>query len=196
MKYNWSNLANVSSRRYKCGHCGSDVSSEKGYLTNGVVGNGKHGWIYICHHCTKPTFFDVFDNQFPGQAFGQPVEDISDPLVLELYEESRRCIGASAYTACVLACRKLLMHMAVTKGADENKNFAFYVDYLAKQGFVPPGAQSWVDHIRKRGNEATHEIELMTREDAEDLVSFSEMLLKIIFEFPAKVAQKYSKPNG
>jgi hypothetical protein len=44
-----------------------------------------------------------------------------------------------------------------------------------------------VDHIRKKGNEANHEIALMTRVDAEELLSFSEMLLKFIYEFPSRI---------
>ena len=44
-----------------------------------------------------------------------------------------------------------------------------------------------VDHIRKKGNEANHEIVLMEKEDAEDLLVFSEMLLKFIYEFPKRV---------
>lgn len=39
----------------------------------------------------------------------------------------------------------------------------------------------------KKGNEATHEIVLMKKEDALDLIAFSEMLLKFIYEFPARV---------
>jgi hypothetical protein len=47
-----------------------------------------------------------------------------------------------------------------------------------------------VDHIRTKGNEATHEIVLMTKADAEELIAFTEMLLKFVYEFPAKVPSK------
>jgi hypothetical protein len=42
---------------------------------------------------------------------------------------------------------------------------------------------------RQKGNEATLEIHVMSRADAEELISFVEMLLKFIYEFPAKVPQ-------
>ncbi len=35
-----------------------------------------------------------------------------------------------------------------------------------------------------KGNEATHEITLMEEKDATELLTFTEMLLKIIYEFP------------
>ena len=51
----------------------------------------------------------------------------------------------------------------------------------------PPNGKGWVDHIRKKGNEAAHEIVLMTKADADELIVFSEMLLKFVYEFPNRV---------
>lgn len=193
MSYLWTDLKTLKSHQFLCGYCGKDVSSEKAYWTDERTRGGDAGRIYICHHCTRPTFFDSGQRQFPGALFGDSVSDISDPLVESLYQETKLCIGATAYTSAVLASRKLLMHIAVAKGAKENQSFAFYVHFFSDQGFVPPDAKPWVDHIREKGNEATHEIILMKREDAEEIVSFVGMLLKIIFEFPAAVAKKYTK---
>jgi len=82
------------------------------------------------------------------------------------------------------------MHIAVKKGAPEGGTFVSYVNYLSDNHYVPPDAKDWVDHIRTKGNEANHEIVLMTKEDAEDLVAFVEMLLRIMFEFPHKAKSK------
>ncbi|MCA0423195.1 MAG: DUF4145 domain-containing protein, partial [Proteobacteria bacterium] len=79
----------------------------------------------------------------------------------------------------------------VSKGADAGKNFVEYVEYLASKGYVPPDAKDWVDHIRTKGNEANHEIVVMSQEEAKDLLSFVEMLLKLVFEFPA-ASKKYA----
>lgn len=51
-----------------------------------------------------------------------------------------------------------------------------------------------MDHIRRRGNEATHEIKLMTAAEAQELIVFTEMLLKFIFEFPAMVPVAKANP--
>lgn len=79
------------------------------------------------------------------------------------------------------------MNIAVSQGATEGLRFIEYVTYLADKGFVPPNGKHWVDHIRKKGNEATHEIALMTEADAKELISFIEMLLRFIYEFPSMV---------
>jgi hypothetical protein len=81
----------------------------------------------------------------------------------------------------------MLMNIAVEQGAAEGLKFIEYVSYLADKGFVPPNGRHWVDHIRKKGNEATHEIAIMGEQDACDLISFIEMLLRFIYEFPSMV---------
>jgi len=86
-----------------------------------------------------------------------------------------------------MACRKILMHIAVDKGADHNQSFLHYVDYLSSNGYITPDGKKWVDHIRSKGNDANHEIALMTRPDAERLLLFTDMLLRLVYEFPASL---------
>jgi hypothetical protein len=189
----WGAIGPQSSRSYTCGYCGTAVASEKGWdarLPNGQYG----GHIYVCHQCTRPTFFDQTESgkQTPGVVFGEVVQDIPDENIERLYNEARACTGSGSYTAAVLSCRKLLMHLAVSLGATAGEPFISYVQFLADNHFVPPGAKGWVDHIRKKGNEANHEITLMTKTDAEELLAFVQMLLKVIYEFPAAVQKKFT----
>jgi hypothetical protein len=114
--------------------------------------------------------------------------------VQELYKEARDCFSVGAHTSAVLACRKLLMHVGVEQGAKENQNFVAYVEHLANAGYVPPNGKAWVDVIRTKGNEANHEIRLMNQDDSKLLLSFLEMLLKFIYEFPQKVPAVPQKP--
>ncbi len=180
-----------------CGHCGAQVASEKGYCaqTNvhtGIAAVTVEAFIYICHKCCRPTFIDHDGTTTPGVPFGNSVKDIGEPSVRDLYEEARRATGARSYTAAVLCCRKLLMHIAVSKGAKEGDNFVSYVEYLSAKNYVPPDARDWVDHIRKKGNETNHEISIMKKEDAEELLGFIEMLLRVIYEFPSAMKRKYA----
>ena len=122
----------------------------------------------------------------PSPALGNPIQHLSTD-VNEVYEEARRSTKENCHTAAVLLCRKILMNIAVNQGAKANLNFMDYVNYLSDNGYVPPNGKHWVDHIRKKGNDATHEIILMTSEDAKDILTFTEMLLKFIYEFPAMI---------
>src|SRR5688500_10069817 len=157
----WHQTSDIGSREFRCGYCGNVVATKDGYL----VRNNAHARIYICPHCTNPTYFDGAA-QIPGVAPGTEVAHVP-PDVASLYREARNAVAAGANTASVLTCRKLLMNLAVSQGAAPNKKFIEYVDFLASSGYVPPNGRGWVDHIRTKGNEATHEIVLMTQRDAE-----------------------------
>jgi len=113
-----------------------------------------------------------------------------------LYEEARASTAAGAHTAAVLVCRKMLMNIAVALGdtPEPGKTFVKYIQYLKDHGYIPPKGDQWVDYIRKRGNEATHEIALMQQSDAETLITFVGMLLRIVYEFPAAVPSPAPMP--
>jgi Domain of unknown function (DUF4145) len=187
----WINAMGVSPISYVCGFCDHFVSSSQGYVSENPLPSSLFpGKISICPQCEKPTF--IHGTQIlPECRPGSSVANVPDS-VDRLYNEARACISVSAFTASVLISRKVLMNLAVSNGASQGQNFISYVEFLADRGYVPPNGKDWVDHIRKKGNEATHEIADMTSEDAKDLVSFLEMLLKFMFEFPARVPRKPS----
>jgi len=183
----WHEARGLPSKNFICGYCGKPIASNLGFRS---ILRGKldeiEETIYICHFCLRPTYFDKNGNKFPGSTYGNPVGNIPTEDVELLYDEARNCISFNAFTSSVLCSRKLLMNIAVSKGAGEGSNFTEYVEFLSKKGYVPPDGKEWVDKIRKKGNEANHEINMMSREEAEELIDFIEMLLKIIFEFPAR----------
>jgi hypothetical protein len=81
------------------------------------------------------------------------------------------------------------MNVSVSLNAPENKSFIEYVDYLDSNHHIPPSAKSWVDVIRTKGNEATHEIPMVKEDDAKKIIKFCEMLLKTIYEYPALASE-------
>jgi len=185
--HRWDKPDTIVPVRYTCGYCGSLTTSEKGWrLVH--EGDGKQtGGVFICPGCLCPTFhYPKGEASVPGAPFGKPVSNLPEDLAA-LYEEARTCTANNCYTAAVLALRKMLMNIAVSQGAEEGIQFIAYVNYLADNHFIPPNGTAWVDHIRRRGNEATHEIQQMTRDDARDLVVFIEMLLRFIYEFPGMI---------
>ena len=176
----WDHVQDMSTRGYTCGYCGRFVASDKGYASE-----KNYLSIHICSYCNQPSFF-YFNDQVPTAAYGEEVGNLPDD-VASLYREARICTALSSHTAAVLTCRKILMNVAVDKGAPQGTSFIEYVGYLDSKGYVPPDGRRWVDHIRKKSNEANHEIVLMKRNDAEELITFVAMLLKLMYEFPSKI---------
>lgn len=185
---NWRFFQDLPNQSFVCGFCTTKVSSVKGYkLGRNSDGSGSLiGGLYICPNCGGPSFFAPTGARYPTPALGNSVQHVPQDLGA-LYEEARFSSSQNCFTGTVLLCRKMLMNIAVQQGASEGLKFIEYVNYLADKGFVPPNGKHWVDHIRKKGNEATHEIAIMKEQDARDLISFIEMLLRFIYEFPSMV---------
>lgn len=184
----WHDVSTLPPKSYKCGYCGKDINSNVGYY---LVENSythvynNQGFIYICHHCNNPTFIS-FELQVPNAKYGKNFEDkiFKDEMTLKLYKEIQDCMGAGAYSAVGMCCRKLLMHIAVDCGADEDKKFFEYVDYLDTNNYIPANCKKWVDIIRNKGNETNHQIIILNEKDAKQLINFIEILITVIYEMP------------
>jgi len=184
----WPNSSKIESRRYTCAHCQSITGSATGFAGN-VEHSSVGARIYICQYCNEPTYFDYLHTQTPGPSFAASVDNLPDD-VQSLYNEARRVMTVNAFASSVICCRKILMNIAVQQGADEGMTFLEYLEFLKKQGHITPRNFEWVDHIREIGNFANHEIKAVTEDDAKTALTFTEMLLKTIYEYPNIVASR------
>ena len=66
-KLEWVNAREVPIRTFVCGHCGTGVASQTGYVAEDPL-TGQRALIYICHRCHRPNFFDVDGKQIPASA--------------------------------------------------------------------------------------------------------------------------------
>ncbi|MGZ0875138.1 DUF4145 domain-containing protein [Priestia megaterium] len=190
---NWHNSIGLTEISFTCGHCGTYAGPSKGYYCSEMTTHTQYrGHIYICPNCNKPTFLnEITKEQVPGPKFGNELSHLPED-VEQLYNEARNCVSVNAFTSSILSCRKILMNVAVSKGAEAGKSFAFYVNFLDEHRYIPPDSKEWVDHIRDKGNEATHEIPSMSKTDALELLHFTEMLLRFVYEMPGEM-QKYTR---
>jgi hypothetical protein len=61
------------------------------------------------------------------------------------------------------------------------------IDKLATEGLITKDLQTWAHKIRLEGNEAVHEIDEPTKEQATELQLFTELVLTYLYTLPAKV---------
>ena len=182
----WYNVEALHTRSMNCGYCNHRVAAHLGYSWRSPYSPDQNAYIYICPNCGNPILeYPYRGFTFPGPRIGYDVINIEDKMVASLYEEARNCFAANALTGSVLCCRKILMHVAVSKGAKEGHGFTYYAEFLSTNHFVPPGAEKWVKTIKDRGNEANHQIKISEKSEAEMILLFTGMLLKNVFEFPS-----------
>jgi len=181
----WRNTGKVERRRYNCGFCGGNSNPDQGYFAKGS--SNRKAFIFICPTCSLPTLLDDMEGQVPAPIMGGNIQGITDDGIQSLYNEARSITSVGAYTATVLLCRKILMNIAVQKGANEGESFISYVEYLDQKGYIPPDGKAWVDKIREKGNIVNHEIILMEQAEAKLILDFVGMLLIFIYEFPKRL---------
>ena len=192
--FKWLKFNDLKENDFNCGYCGRHTSSKLGLpmLLPTVTSNqAKNFGVYICTYCNLPTFI-AEDIQMPGVKYGSTVKNLSE-ILSKVYDEARDSFSVGAYTGVILLCRKLLMHIAVDLGAEANQSFIRYVNYLEEEGFITARSRGWVDFIRQTGNASTHEIEISSKEEAEKMIKFCEMILKTNFEYPAELDSIYEE---
>ncbi|MEE6691390.1 DUF4145 domain-containing protein [Limosilactobacillus reuteri] len=185
----WEAIQDIDSATYTCAYCGQTVSSNQGIIVNDCY-NGKKGGIFMCSLCKFPTYlgpdFNGNNIQSPNAKYGNSVSDVPDS-VNHIYEEMRSSYSVGAYTGTILLARTLLNHIGVNFGAKENQGFQYYVEYLFNNGYLPHNSKDWVDKIREFGNKATHRLVVNTKKDAQLMIKFCEMILKINYEYNAVI---------
>ena len=177
---------------YICPYCARDVT---GAVVASYAPGGLESWsLWVrCPHCRRGAVI-VDGRLYPSTPFGPSIEGLPAE-VAGAYEEARNCMGVGAFTAAELVCRKILMHIAVDKGATPGKPFVTYLDHLEKAGYVTPPMKAWVDLIRMRGNLATHEIPAPDQQQAESTVMFTAELLRLVYEME-HIAKRYTPQSG
>lgn len=187
----WNDVKHIQTREWQCGFCGREVASNRGWNATNFSGHSGQetvtAYVAICPRCDVPSIIGAGPNgaSIPASKFGERVIDLPDDIAT-LYEEARHAVTSGAPNSAALSCRKILMHVGVEKGADIGQNFISYVNYLSENGYVPPDAREWIDEIREHGNDANHEIVLITEDEAKDMVEFTAMLLRVVYEYPAR----------
>ncbi|MEE9963981.1 MAG: DUF4145 domain-containing protein [Propionicimonas sp.] len=146
-----------------------------------------------CPGCHRGSVVEE-DRQYPSRLPGEDLNGLPEDLE-SAYTEARESMGVHAFTAGELMCRKILMHAAVDKGADEGKTFAAYIDFLQEVGFITPPMKPWADVIRQHGNLATHKIPPADEARGLGTLAFTTQLLRMIYEMDYKVAQFLASPT-
>lgn len=177
---------------YQCAHCGQSVSGA--VVAAHIDPHARHVRWTQCPNCGEPSAIDSSGAIHPGARYGPVLEGLPEE-VARAYDEARACMSVGAFGAAELVCRRILMHVAVDRGASAGESFAAYVDHLADEGYVTPPMRSWVDLIRQHGNQATHDITPVDRRRAEGTVQFTAQLLRSVYEM-AHLAASFSEPVG
>lgn len=164
-----------ATRPYVCGHC---ESKAVGFVV-AYLSNPQTEWL-LCPNCARGSVL-ADGIKYPASLSIPQVAGLP-PEVGAIYDEARRALSAQIYSGCELLCRKILMHVAVDKGAKERLDFEKYVDYLKDNGYITTALEGMADTVRKNGNRTTHRIEPPDKARAELTLKFTDKILRLVYE--------------
>lgn len=177
-----------------CGHCNNKIGLDVYFKVYDVKKNDKGQNIQIekysvgvCPLCGAPIILNKESNNVLPTM--REFEEISFlPKDVEtLYNEMRDAYSVQSYTCCVISGRTLLANVAVEEGAEEDKSFKYYVDYLVDKYLPATKNKPWLDKVRELGNDSAHKMVVANKEQAKISLKFINAILKNIYEFPNSV---------
>lgn len=103
----------------------------------------------------------------------------------------------AAYTSSGMMSRKVIdVSTKRQLGSDsgkyrDNRN---RIDALANNGSITRDLQDWAHHVRIGGNDAAHEDDPFIKEEAEDLLNFTELYLTYVYSLPGRLRVRRGLP--
>lgn len=102
------------------------------------------------------------------------------------FSEAIACFKVKAYTASAIMCRKAVEALCSEHGATE-RNLAQSLRKLKEDGVIEARLYEWAEELRQLGNAAAHGVDSNTsREDASDMLEFTEALCQYVFTYRDK----------
>lgn len=160
--------------------------------------HGEHYSVAICPRCAGPFLARKSIYGVPGDFETFTDEKILYPLsqraaiqglpksVERAYEVAVRSFGATLYEPSALMCRRCLEAVCNHFSA-QGRDLSQKLDSLAGSGTIDPTLKSWAHGVRLLGNEAAHDVDVVvSREDARDVLDFTEALLLSVFTLRQK----------
>ena len=99
--------------------------------------------------------------------------------------------GAMSRKVVDVSTQKLL-------GEDSKKygNIAGRIDALAYAGKLTAELKDWAHQVRLGGNEAAHDQEPYSKEEAEELLDFAELYLTYVYTLPARLKERRERADA
>lgn len=142
--------------------------------------------ILVCRACEeyfvaeREAYADEWLAVHPIQHKAVP-EDIPEPIKSE-FEEATLCLAVKAYRACVSMCQIALEHIW-------QEQHVSGLAQLEEKGIIRSGLYNRANEIRLWGNLEKHQliIDQVTKEDADHLLGYLEMLLTEVYIEPRRL---------
>lgn len=103
--------------------------------------------------------------------------------IRDTYDEAQRCLTVSSYTGAALLARRVVEGICAHLNA-QGRTLHDKLQFLKDDGVLDERLHQWSSLVKDIGNEGAHDTsDLVTREDAEEVLSFVEALLDYLYVY-------------
>lgn len=190
-----------------CPHCQrhtalsvAPVVFQRGYATEQVAAKWEKNrtetwWIGICNNCDSAVLVLNHGERLYPYPFPSPTDSrIPEPMYHDL-SEAKLCFSIKAYRACAVMARRAMQNACLNKGA-KKRDLVDQINELKDNGTITNDLKEWANVVRWIGNDAAHPNKgVVSKEDAEDILSLSEQFLQVLYVAPA-IAQSRKTLRG
>lgn len=115
--------------------------------------------------------------------------------IRDAFAEANTCLLANCPRASAVMARRVLEAITVEKGETKG-TLVERLNTLSSKGTLHPTLSDWSREVRLIGNKGAHfdPIQSVTKDDAKQLILFIRELLKYLYELPAELSRRRSKP--
>ncbi len=196
---------------HNCPHCGVRHAAFPIVYSNKQLSSYDWNVFGICPACSYPITAVVYDRgtgQDPAKFLGNLSSENSYAVVLRVFPERQESKSPDStppsaaksfvdgveilkdgrYAAAVAMFRRAI-DVGTKEFAPEIDVWKLEkrIDKLAADGLITKDLQTWAHKIRLEGNNAIHELEEPTKEQATELQLFTELMLTYLFTLPALI---------
>ena len=113
------------------------------------------------------------------------------------YIEASDNLKRGAYTSSGMMSRKVIdvsTKRQLGKASGRYRDNKTRIDALAESGAITKDLQDWAHHVRLGGNDAAHDDDPFTKDEAEDLLNFTELYLTYVYSLPGRLRARRGLP--
>lgn len=196
--------------RHDCPYCGTQNVAFTHYGTSTGYRDDSFNMMFNCNHCQRAVVLYVethdgqpprdvsidsriYQHNFASMDIQPHIEPIEAPYhcpnnVSESFIKAEQTLRLNFFDTAAIMARKAL-ELAIKDISPDSERVALFnrIEKLSSEGKITPALKEWAQQIRDVGNDAAHETDEVTKQEAEQTVSFVKYFLIYIYTLPKQV---------
>lgn len=197
--------------RAYCRVCRSESASYTLFGQYRIPGGQSYALAFACNACGYPRAVVVVSKHSPNDMNGlldaqhenvlRVLEDLPErpqratpeytpDAVARFYLQATHNLELGNPDAAGAMARKSLDVATKQLGAPRDKWLKARIDWMHENGMLTDDLHAWAIIIKNEGDDATHDEDPYTDEEAQELVDFTEIFLTFVYTIPGKIKAK------